>query len=79
MIERGWVHLSRAYTYRVHLPNDDSRVFGASCQFSAVVGELAEPDFVTVLCEDLLRVAGELFPAIRRVRCSQEARAWHNN
>ncbi len=30
--------------------------------FGAVVGEFTEPDFIAVLCQDLLGVAGELFP-----------------
>lgn len=48
--------------YHVDLPHNDCGVFGASCQFCAIVGELAEPDFIAVFCENLLCVAGELFP-----------------
>ena len=47
-------------TNRVHLPHNDGGVFGACGQFCAVVGELAEPNLVTVLCQDLLGVTGEL-------------------
>ena len=49
--------------YRVHLPHDDSCVFGAGGQLGAVIGELTEPDFVAVFGEDLLSVTGELLPA----------------
>lgn len=48
--------------YRVDMPHDDSGVLGPGRQFCAVVGKLAEPDFVAVLSENLLGVAGELFP-----------------
>lgn len=44
------------------MPHNDCGVFGTSCQFCAVVGKLAEPDFVAVLSENLLSVAWELFP-----------------
>ncbi len=49
-------------THRVHLPNYDSSVFGASGEFGAVIWEFAEPHFVAVLCQNLLGVTGELFP-----------------
>lgn len=48
--------------YRVYVPHNDCGVFGAGRQFCAVVGELAKPDFIAVFSEDLLSVAGELFP-----------------
>lgn len=50
-------------THRLHLPDDHGGVLGSSGQFSAVVGEFAEPDLVAVFCEDLLCVTGKLFPA----------------
>ncbi len=49
-------------THRVNLPYDDRGVFGPRGQLGAVVGELTEPDFIAVLGQDLLGVAGELFP-----------------
>lgn len=51
------------FTHRLHLPDNHSCVFRAGGEFGAVVGELAEPDFIAVLCEDLLCVTGKLFPA----------------
>lgn len=44
------------------MPHDDCGIFGPSCQFCAVIGELAEPHFIAVLSENLLGVARELFP-----------------
>ncbi len=44
------------------MPHNDCGVFGAGCQFCAVIGELAEPDFIAVFSKCLLSVARELFP-----------------
>lgn len=57
-----WGIWAQCGTHRVHLPDDDGGVFGAGGQLGAVVGELTKPHLVTVLCEDLLRVARELLP-----------------
>ncbi len=50
--------------YHVNVPHNDCGVFGPRCQFCAVVGELAEPDFIAVFSENLLSVARELFPKV---------------
>ena len=52
-------------TYRIHLPNDNGRIFRSCCQFSAVVREFTEPHFVTVLREYLLGITWELPPKQR--------------
>lgn len=48
--------------YHVNLPHNNCSVFGPRGQFGAVIGELAEPDFIAVFCENLLSVARKLFP-----------------
>lgn len=49
-------------TDRDHLPHDHCGVFGSSGEFGAVVGELAEPNLVTVFGQNLLSVTWELLP-----------------
>lgn len=44
------------------MPHNDGGIFGPSCQFCAIMGEFAEPYFIAVFSENLLCVAGELFP-----------------
>lgn len=48
--------------YHIDVPHNDCGVFWPGCQFCAIIGELAEPDFIAVFGENLLRVARELFP-----------------
>lgn len=62
-------------THRVNLPYDDCCVFGPRGQFGAIVGEFAEPYFIAVLCQDLLGVAGELFPGDNS-QCILEMAVW---
>lgn len=57
-----YVIKERKDTHRINLPYNDCRVFGSRGQFGAVVGEFTEPDFIAVLGQNLLGVAGELFP-----------------
>lgn len=57
--ETAWTGAS---TDRVHLPHDHGGVFGSGGEFGAVVGELAEPNLVTVFGQNLLSVTGELLP-----------------
>lgn len=49
-------------THRINLPYYDCCVFRSRGQFCAIVGEFTEPDFIAVLGQNLLGVAGELFP-----------------
>lgn len=48
--------------YHVDMPHNNCGVFGPGRQFCAVIGELAEPDFIAVFSKNLLSVARELLP-----------------
>lgn len=54
--------MERVSTDRVHLPHDHGGVFGSGGEFGAVIGELAEPNLVTVFGQNLLSVTRELLP-----------------
>ena len=50
---------------RVHVPDDHASVLGSTGKVLAIVGELAEPDFVAVVIHDLKGHAGEVVPIER--------------
>lgn len=54
--------MEQVSTDQVHLPHDHGGVFGSGGEFGAVIGELAEPNLVTVFGQNLLSVTGELLP-----------------
>lgn len=54
--------MEQVSTDQVHLPHDHGGVLGSGGEFGAVVGELAEPNLVTVFGQNLLSVTWELLP-----------------
>ena len=48
--------------YRIHIPNHHSGIFGSGCKFSAVGRETTEPNFITVIVENLPCLQWKLIP-----------------
>ena len=56
------------FIYRIHIPYHHSGVFRSGCQFGAVGRKPTEPNFITVIIENLLRLQRKLFPEFTAIK-----------